>query len=99
METGHKSEHTQMVNRVLRDVAGQQGRPVSEIFEKLFQIPGVANAGILKEHFRETFQCLYPGESFNHVIWCPFCECFDLVRTAESAAYGESHWTFSSTQF
>ncbi|VUS90808.1 hypothetical protein SB6414_04041 [Klebsiella pasteurii] len=99
MGTGHKSEHTQMVNRVLRDVAGQQGRPISEIFGKLFQTPGVANAGILKELFRETFQRLYPEESFNCVIWCPFCECFDLVRTDESAVYGESPWTFSSTQF
>lgn len=99
MGSGHKSEHTKMVNKVLRELAKQQDAPVSTIFDQLFHTRVIVNAGILNETFRETFQQLYPDESFNHVIWCPFCQCFDLTHRADPVMQGEAFWTLSSTQF
>ncbi len=99
MGTGHKSEHTRMVNKVLRELSGQMNQPVSVIFDQLFQHFGTVNAGILNEAFRQTFQRFHPSESFNHVIWCPFCQCFDLTHRADSAMQGQASWTFRSTQF
>lgn len=99
MGSGHKSEHTRMVNKVLRELTRQHDEPVDTILGQLFHNTGNVNVGILNEAFRQIFQHLYPGESFNHVIWCPFCQCFDLTHRADSAMQDEPSWTFSSTQF
>lgn len=95
----HKKEHTIMVNKVLRELARQQGQTVEAVLEQLFCRASIVNTGLLNESFREAFQQHYPGKPFNHVIWCPFCQCFDLTHRADSAMQGQASWTFSSTQF
>lgn len=94
----HKKEHTVMVNTVLRELASQQGQTVDYVLKQLFWRASIVNTGVLNEAFREDFQKRYPGESFNHVIWCPFCECFDLMLRTGPMIQGEVPWTFSSTQ-
>ncbi|MBX4652530.1 hypothetical protein CWS51_24480 [Klebsiella michiganensis] len=91
----HKKEHTVMVKTVLDDLARETGQSAYGIIEQLFSPVTIVAPSIIQA----TFQRHYPNESFNHVIWCPFCECFDLLQTTDSATYSELYWTFSSTQF
>ncbi|HCT4231647.1 hypothetical protein [Klebsiella pneumoniae] len=95
----HKKEHTVMVNKVLRELARQQGQTVKAVLEQLFCRASIVKTGLLNEAFREAFQQHYSGKPFNHVTWCPFCQCFDLTQRSDPMVQGEACWTFSSTQF
>lgn len=95
----HKKGHTAMVRAVLNELARQQESTVESIMEQLFYRSRIVNTELLSDVFRQSFQRLYPSESFNHVIWCPFCQCFDLTQRGDTMLQGRAFWTFSSTQF
>ena len=75
----HKKEHIVMVKNVLREFARQQGQTAEAVQEQSFCRASIVNTGLLNESFREALRQHYPGEPFNHVTWCPFCQCFDLM--------------------
>lgn len=56
-----------MVNKVLQELARQQGQTVEAVLEQLFCRASIVNTGLLNESFREAFRQHYPGEPFNHV--------------------------------
>lgn len=95
----HRKEHTVMVKTVLDDLARESGQSACGIIEQLFSPVAIVSPFISQAAFQHSFQRHYPNESFNQVIWCPFCECFDLMLRTDPIVQGEALWTFSSTQF
>lgn len=54
----HKKEHTVMVNKVLQELARQQGQTVEAVLEQLFCRASIVNTGLLNESFREASAAL-----------------------------------------